>query len=206
MKKETDRNTYDYSTEKNKILNCIRLGKIMAKKYSERSEAEFSELFSVVNFNIPKILPKIDPNNNPSSFICRSFTGYILNYLRDQKSLIHIPRKIVDSYWKNEQLKRIYSQECTSYNPHESIRSAPEILLEDIGDHDDCVGFHEGSPYFSELYKILQHGEIEILQLFYVERWTYKQIGVSLDLPPSQVKNIILESVSKLQHLRPYIS
>ena len=206
MSQKPDRNTYDYSTEKNKILNCIRLGKHIAKKYSERSEVEFSELFSVINYNIPNILPKIKPNNNPSSFICRSFTGYVLNYLRDHKSLIHIPRKIVDSYWKNEQLKRIYSQECPSYNPHESIRSAPEILLEDIGDHDDCVGFDEGSPYFNELYDILKPGEIEILQLFYVERWTYKEIGKSLDLTPPQVKDIILRSVSKLQHLRPYVS
>ena len=82
------------------VLDCIRLGKKIAKKYADTTGIPFSDLFSVVNFNIPKILPKIDGQKNPSSYICRSLTGYILNYLRDDSRPIHTPRKLIDNYLK----------------------------------------------------------------------------------------------------------
>ena len=188
------------------ILDCVRLGKVIAKKWSEKTGIPFSDLFSVVNYNIPKILPKIDKQRNPSSYICRSLTGYIMNYLRDSSRPIHVPRKLIDNYLKNEQRKRLFSEECPSYNPHEPVRSAPEILFEDIGDHDESVGYDEGSPFFTELYDILGEREIEILQLHFVEKWTYKQIAVRVNLTAKEVKDVILASCSKLQHLRPYIS
>ena len=196
---------FNYNTEQEIILNCIRLGKVLAKKYSDRTGVPFSDLFSVVNYNIHKILPRLDKQKNPSSFITKSLSGYILNYLRDESRPIHIPRKLIDNYLKNEQRKNYFTEECESYNPQPSLRSHYEVLFEDIQDHADIVGTSESTNFFNEIYEILDPGEIRLLRLYYIDKWPLEKIGQSYALTADNVERLIEKLAKKIKHLGAYL-
>lgn len=191
--------------KKDWIIDCIRLGKKLCSKYSDKTGVPFSDLFSVVNFNIPKILPKIDSQRKPASYICRSLTGYILNYLRDESNAIHIPRKEIKSYLKNQERKLYFTEDCNSYNPNASPRTIAFYNYEDINEFSDIEDTNSQPDFISEINEILTPDEISILQMYYVDGIELDSISSRLCLPSCQTRILLAELVQKIDHLQQYL-
>ena len=195
----------EHTTEKEMIIHCIRLGKKVAAKYAEKTGVPFSDLFSVVNFNIPKILPKINPKKKPASFISRSLTGYILNYLRDGSNAIHIPRKESKSYLKNQERKLYFTEDCESYNPNANPRTIAFYNYEDINEFSDVEDTQANPNYLSEINEILTPDEISILQMHYIDKVDDEFICERLLITPPHLHTLLEKLVQKIDHLKHYL-
>lgn len=195
----------EHTTEQEMIVHCIRLGKSVAKKYADKTGIPFSDLFSVVNFNIPKILPKINPKRKPASFISRSLTGYILNYLRDGSNAIHIPRKESKSYLKRQERKIYFTDDCNSYDPNANPRTIAFYNYEDINEFSDVEDLHATPNYISEINEILTPDEISILQMHYLDNADDDVICEYLQITPSQLQVLLKKLVQRIDHLKHYL-
>lgn len=195
----------EHTTKKELIIHCIRLGKTIASKYSEKTGIPFSDLFSVVNFNIPKILPKINLKKKPANFICVSLTGYILNYIRDESTSIHIPRKEIKSYLNYQNRKHYFTKDCQSYNPNPTPRTIAFYNCLDLNELEWLEDENQKPNFFYELQEILTPDEIEILRMHYLDNASKKSICKKFNIPPSSFSSLLKQLLLKIDHLKHYL-
>lgn len=147
------------------LLRAIEIGKSVAREFSNKTRTEVSDFESVVNSKIPLVISKIDGDQNPDSFIRKSLSGYCMNYIRDNLSIIKLPREVTTAYLKN----RKFNQEGSgSYNTSVEVNNL--VSTAELNDYSEFLSSSCDSDPAMEALMSLKAAQRKLLIDFYVKK------------------------------------
>lgn len=124
----------DLSVRNEIIKNNLAIVERIARTYSKRSDASYEDLFQEGCIALIKAIDKYDMSHdkNFGNYASLSIMGYIINYIRKNKYLIHIPSKLIDDIALYDKLK---SQNLDDIEIREKMKMSLEEFNEFLNNY-----------------------------------------------------------------------
>ena len=187
---------------------AVRIAKGFAKKYGLCE----TELISMAMQKLVEVGNRYDPSTgkNFKSYVLASVRGYCFNYMRDHSRKIKLPRRFTDLLLKQYKYQKTYGAwnltipelaEKIGVEPREleEVHLAMNMTFTEIKDTHAVSDFEE----YDDRRRMLAIASLDkktrgILEMFYLDGKSYREIGREFKMNSTSVKRVITNAVSSI--------
>lgn len=210
------------------VASYIYIAEILSRKFINRG-VEYDDIYQVACMGILYAVERFDPDKGVkfATFATPTVMGEIRKYFRDKGNFIRIPRRLYETFYKAEKIRRMSSE--ISEAELARILNIPEKLLDEIYELGDkafiksleyeayadgemslsnVVGMEdkhylmiEDKDFVNSCMKCLSEEEQKFIEYRYQEEKSQKEISEIMDISQMQVSRLEKRILKKLKTL-----
>lgn len=191
---------------RNKIVeNNLGLVRAIAYKMAHLCKLPLDDLIQIGSYGLIKAVERFNPHKKIklSSFAIPFINGNILQYLRDKEKIVRVPRRLHEVYHKIKKNAEVYaisySQSAKQLNI--DLKLAEEASIACGFYHNELPTHLQTAANITEEipYERLEVAELLIINLFYFEEQSIKEIAIQMNMTSTQVIDCRNCAIKKLR-------